>query len=330
MKLKAPENFTEEERIRYYDCPENRREYLYGARGGWEKFSGNPVLGGEFGTCFDMCVLREDRYKMWFSWRPHCGIGYTESADGIHWDPPRLVLSPVPDSPFEPHEVTRPVVLFDAGVYKMWYGGHVRPYREDGVSVLCYAESADGVHWERPYPRPVLTPQGGWEQSAVMCPYVLHEGGKYRLWYSAGSNHEPDAIGYAESPDGLNWERGQADPILTPDPAHPWEQHKVVACQVLREGEFYYMFYVGHMHEERAGVGIARSRDGVTGWEKCPENPILSPTEGDWDSVSVYKPFVLREEDHWKLWYNGAQYQPGIWVFEQIGLATYSGRGFGF
>jgi hypothetical protein len=24
----------------------------------WKKFDKNPVLGGEFGTCFDLCVLK--------------------------------------------------------------------------------------------------------------------------------------------------------------------------------------------------------------------------------------------------------------------------------
>lgn len=38
------------------------------ARGGWEKYTGNPFLGGQYGTCFDICVLRErGLYRMWVS-----------------------------------------------------------------------------------------------------------------------------------------------------------------------------------------------------------------------------------------------------------------------
>ena len=29
--------------------------------GGWVKFPGNPVLGGQYGTCFDVAVLRRTR-----------------------------------------------------------------------------------------------------------------------------------------------------------------------------------------------------------------------------------------------------------------------------
>ncbi|MCX8496680.1 MAG: hypothetical protein ORN51_10905, partial [Akkermansiaceae bacterium] len=27
--------------------------------GGWKKFEGNPVMGGKYGTCFDISVLKE-------------------------------------------------------------------------------------------------------------------------------------------------------------------------------------------------------------------------------------------------------------------------------
>ena len=33
--------------------------------GGWKKYAGNPVLGGQHGTCFDVCVLKEGgKYRM--------------------------------------------------------------------------------------------------------------------------------------------------------------------------------------------------------------------------------------------------------------------------
>lgn len=54
--------------------------------GGWQKYAGNPVLGGQYGTCFDICVLREQgKFYMWVSWRPKKSVALSESADGIHW-----------------------------------------------------------------------------------------------------------------------------------------------------------------------------------------------------------------------------------------------------
>ena len=84
-------------------------------------------------------------------------------------------------------------------------------------------------------------------------PHVLfdEEDQLYKMWYAAGCNHEPDAIGYASSPDGIHWEKYEGNPVLSGDKAHLWEQHKVVAPCVIKEKGWFYMFYVGHLHEER-------------------------------------------------------------------------------
>lgn len=329
MKLKAPEGYTEQQRIDYYDDPENVQYYQYGTRGGWKKYIGNPVLGGNYGTCFDVSVILENDsensqvYKMWFSWRDYRSIGYTKSPDGIHWEKPLIVLKPDSESSWESDEVNRPTVIFKDGKYMMWYSGQLDPYVDKGISCIGFAESTDGIHWTRAN-NPVLVPEGGWEKHSVMCPHVLFDDadGKYKMWYAAGDNHEPDAIGYSESLDGINWTR-HGSPIVMPDPNNLWEQHKVVAPCVVKDGGYFYMFYVGHLHEERAQVGIARSIDGITGWEKCPHNPIIAPDQGSWDSVAVYKPFAIHMKQGWMLWYNGAAYQKNIWVFEQIGLAMH-------
>jgi predicted GH43/DUF377 family glycosyl hydrolase len=197
---------------------------------------------------------------------------------------------------------------------------------------LGYAESKDGIHWQITGDRPVLEPGQAWEQNAIMCPHVLYDEKtkEYKIWYSAGSNHEPDAIGYALSKDGIHWEKYQKNPIFTAEPKNLWEQYKVCACQVLEYKGFYYMFYIGHMHEERASVGIARSRDGINNWERYKDNPIIAPDKGSWDDLSVYKPFVLRSQNRWMLWYNGAKYDKKLWAIEKIGLATLETEDFDF
>ena len=56
---------------------------------GWVKYAKNPVLGGGLGTCFDVSVMRDpDKYRMWFSWRPHRCIALVESKNGLTWDRP--------------------------------------------------------------------------------------------------------------------------------------------------------------------------------------------------------------------------------------------------
>jgi hypothetical protein len=70
---------------------------------------------------------------------------------------------------------------------------------------------------------------------------------------------------------------------------------------------------------------MARSRDGIANWERLPSNPILKPDPGAWDASACYKPFAIRDGDHWLLWYNGRRN-----AFEQIGMATHDGDDFGF
>jgi len=80
--------------------------------GGWVKYEGNPVMGGKYGTCFDISVLKEgDRYRMWLSWRPKQSLAVVESRDGFHWtEPPQIVLGPRKETGWE-EDINRPVVL---------------------------------------------------------------------------------------------------------------------------------------------------------------------------------------------------------------------------
>ena len=155
MNIKAPEGMSSAERIAFYDCEENRKYYQYGTAGGWKKYGKNPVFGGDYGTCFDVSLLLEEGkegmpvFKMWFSWRPKRAVGYTESTDGIHWENPCVVLEPLPGSSWEADEINRPAVIHHNGQYMMWYSGQMKPYLEDGRSVIGLAVSSDGIHWER-------------------------------------------------------------------------------------------------------------------------------------------------------------------------------------
>lgn len=295
---------------------------------GWEKYAGNPVLGGQYGTCFDVTVLKNgERYRMWLSWRPQKSIALVESQDGIRWSgPPRIVLGPRPASGWE-DEVNRPVVLKHGGAYHLWYTGQTRPGAPGGHSWIGYATSPDGVTWTRRGDQPVLAPEQPWEKVAVMCPHVLWDeaGRQFRMWYSGGEQGEPDAIGHATSPDGLRWTKAAANPVFRPDPQCAWERHKVTACQVERVGGWYVMFYIGFRDEAHAQIGLARSRDGLTGWQRHPANPIIRPGRDQWDHDACYKPFAICDGRQWLLWYNGRR-----GTVEQIGLALHPGADLGF
>jgi predicted GH43/DUF377 family glycosyl hydrolase len=289
---------------------------------GWVKHKGNPVLGGKLGTCFDITVLHDGgNYRMWFSWRPKRSLALTESSDGIHWSEPTITLGPRAETGWE-DDINRPVVVKRDGRYHLWYTGQAR-----GRSWIGYATSPDGATWRRMSDQPVLSPDQPWEKVALMCPHVLWDGQAklYRMWYSGGEQYEPDAIGYAASPDGLRWTKHAANPIFRADPKQDWEKHKVTACQVVRHGSWYLMFYIGFRDIDHAQIGLARSQDGLTGWQRHPANPIIRPGQGQWDADACYKPCAIFDGTKWLLWYNGRRGGS-----EQIGLVLHPGENLSF
>jgi len=67
------------------------------------------------------------------------------------------------------------------------------------------------------------------------------------------------------------------------------------------------------------------SKDGITGWERHPKNPIIIPSENEWDEDSCYKPYAVFDGHVWRLWYNGR-----LGGLEQIGMAIHEGDDLGF
>ena len=226
----------------------------------------------------------------------------------------------------------------------MWYTGQA-----DGHSWIGYAVSKDGKNWTRESADPVLSPDVPWEKVAVMCPHVIWDKQTqlFRMWYSGGEQYEPDAIGYATSKDGLNWEKYKNNPVFSNNTQNEWEQAKVTACQVIkRSRNDFVVALAGKYGAEKlakfseryrndpgvwsfknidyAQIGMARSKDGITNWERFKENPIIKPGIG-WDSSAVYKPYAILDNNRWLLYYNGRREG-----HEQIGIAIHKGIDLGF
>ncbi|MGV8134668.1 MAG: hypothetical protein AB2L20_05600 [Mangrovibacterium sp.] len=286
---------------------------------GWIKYSGNPVLGGDLGTIFDISVLKDStgKFLMYCSWRPQKSIALSESTDGLNWSKPVVCLKYDESSNWE-KDLNRPVVTMKDGIYHMWYTGQT-----DDQSWIGYATSTDGRIWEKKSKKPVLSPDLPWEKVAVMCPHVIWDKEEqiFKMWYSGGEQYEPDAIGYATSKDGLHWKKYPKNPIFVYSPSNLWEQRKVTACQVMKRDRDYLMFYIGFQSLECARIGMARSKDGISNWERYNGNPIISPGKG-WDVTAVYKPYVVPDEknNRWLLYYNGRNEK-----LEQIGVAIHEG-----
>ncbi len=285
----------------------------------WTKHPDNPVLGP--GYClqglFDCCVMPEgDKLRMWLSWRDLHSIAYSESRDGVHWTGPRIVLEVNPKIEWEKSSVNRPHVLKVDNNWYMWYTGQNMDKKK---SMIGLATSRDGLQWKRLDISPVLEPTEVWEKNSVMCPHILYRDCRFQMWYSGGEMYEPDAIGYAQSKDGIHWQREPSNPVLRP--VGGWESDRVTAACIVPREKDYLAFYIGFAAGfERAQIGMARSVDGIHKWERYPRNPIVKPgSPGTWDDCNVYKPYVVYFRGQWYLWYNASRVSDRR---EQIGLAT--------
>ena len=295
-----------------YDYPQTR--------GGWIKCPANPLLGSpELGTCFDVHVKRlPTGYRMYFSWRTHQSIAVTESPDGIHWGGIRIVLPPDPASGWEDKVNRNCVVETEDGRLLMWYTGQARKR-----SLIGLAESTDGGDtFHRVSVDPVMIPELPWERDSVMNPFVLVENGVYRMWYAAGETYEPNALGYAESTDGVNWKKSRINPIFCGG-KEPYDSARVGGCEVLKMPDgSYVMFYIGYEDIHTARICAATSPDGIRQWTRLGSDPLISPGRDSWDGDACYKPSVVFEPDNsrWRLWYNGR-----LGRAEYVGMAEHPG-----
>jgi beta-1,2-mannobiose phosphorylase / 1,2-beta-oligomannan phosphorylase len=81
----------------------------------------------------------------------------------------------------------------------------------------------------------------------------------------------------------------------------------------------------GDAESAQSGRGLARSRDGITDWQRHPANPIIRPGENHWDHDACYKPYAIFDGWKWLLWYNGRHD-----ALEQIGVVFHPGEDLGF
>jgi beta-1,2-mannobiose phosphorylase / 1,2-beta-oligomannan phosphorylase len=104
--------------VTVFSAPVIAGDHSADTAGGWVKHPDHPVLGGQYGTCFEIAVLREnDVYRMWVSWRPKRSVALVESKDGLSWTAPEIVLPPTGIAWAD--DVNRPTVLRRPDGYHM-------------------------------------------------------------------------------------------------------------------------------------------------------------------------------------------------------------------
>ncbi|NML47785.1 hypothetical protein HHL11_28815 [Ramlibacter sp. G-1-2-2] len=155
----------------------------------------------------------------------------------------------------EPHFVASCCVLPDGERWRIWYlsctGWQQRDGRPEHRYHIKYAESADGVHWERHGLVAIDYAHDG--EYAISRPSVLRDADRWRMWYS----YRGDAyrIGYAESADGQRWCRLDAQAGIDVSPSG-WDSEMIEYPFVFDHGGQRYMLYNGNGYG-KTGFGLA-------------------------------------------------------------------------
>lgn len=238
-----------------------------------------PVLGlGKLGTFDDSgampsCIVNhgDKKFLYYIGWNKGVtvpyrnAIGLAVSDDGGQTFE-RVCEGPVADrTPAEPYFCASPFAFYDEDErkWKLWYasstGWIVVHGRPEPRYQIKYAESEDGVSWER---RNTVCLEYTFEGEANARPCVIKENGRYRMWYcfrgSVGyrtDKKQAYRLGYAESRDGIHWDRRDAE-VGIERSADGWDSVMMEYPYVYEHKGRKYLLYNGNGFG-KTGIGYA-------------------------------------------------------------------------
>lgn len=143
----------------------------------------------------------------------------------------------------------------------------------------------------------------------VSSPTVIFEDGVWKMWYISALRWElykdkfraPYHIRYADSEDGINWNRKG---IVCIDFKND-KEFAIGRASILKENDIYHMWY--SYSKENYRIGYAFSKDGIK-WTRNDENAGIDVSESGWDSNSIEHSYVFKHKSKTYMLYTGNDY----------------------
>lgn len=238
-----------------------------------------PVLAfGKPGTFDDEgvmpgCIIKHDnQVRMYYSgWNQrgivpyHNAMGLAVSInEGLFFS--RIHEGPIMDRiATEPYISVTPSVLKDGDSWKMWYVSGTKwvliEEKYEPVYVIKYADSSDGISWQRPNITCITQLH---ENEAMSHPSVLKRNDSFHMWYCYRDSKDfrdgegSYRIGYAQSADGMTWQRKDHEAGINVS-SDGWDSKMICYPYVIEVDDKLIMFYNGN--------GFGRSGFGYAIWE---------------------------------------------------------------
>ncbi len=186
----------------------------------------------------------------------------------------------------------------------------------------CFTGLSGQEQWVKYTENPALSHSAvypNWDFIVISDPFVMLDGNTLKMWFAgSGVLSGTDSIahvriGYAESPDGINWDPYPGNPVLGPSPTGNWDDDGIETPTVIKNlsappDQRYQMWYAGsHLDTPQTDdhqIGYAFSPDGLY-WTKYPGNPVLSVNQDTtgWETNFLEGPSVIQDSDTLKMWY---------------------------
>ena len=225
---------------------------------------GAPGYFDDDGVSMSWILPHENRYLLYYlgwnlrtivPWLNTIGLAVGESPDGPFRKYSRAPIMDRHD--LDPFTVSYPCVLFEEGRFRMWYGSNLTwgKEQEEMAHVIKYAESSDGIHWQRSGKIHIGLEHPG--EYAISKPCVIHMDGKYRMFYSFRASEYSDKyrIGTAWSQDGYSWKREDNQAGITVSD-NGWDSESIEYPNVFRFRNNFFMLYNGNQYG-KTGFGLA-------------------------------------------------------------------------
>jgi len=141
---------------------------------------------------------------------------------------------------------TSTFVLRDGDTYRMWYVAGSEWTTVDGKELpvynLRYLESSDGINW--PDEGRICMDLVG-DEHAFGRPWITRNDASYQMFYSVRTRVQGYRLGYAESPDGIDWER-KDNQVGIDVSESGWDSEMIAYASTFTHNDITWMFYNGN------------------------------------------------------------------------------------